>query len=97
MFKGGIYLCERENFKFEDFYNIIDGFKHDSKLILEYLYGKDVEINYWFLANEKKRVIIKFNNRGMKLFIEIETSNSLEDFNTYYEILQKDIDFVYKK
>ena len=95
MFKGNIDLCRKENFKFNDFYKLIDNFKEKADLTLEELKGQGSNLTYKF-SMEKDWVWINFDSRYENLSISLETDcKKLEDFNFYYTELKNIIDLIY--
>ena len=98
LFKGSLALCCDEEFKFNDFYKIINNFKNDMGLKLKNIMGKDSEITYIFGFDEPKKdnIFIIFDSRYEVLSIDIEACCSLEDFNLCYKKLQEQIKLIYK-
>lgn len=95
MFKGYIDLCRKEDFKFNDFYMLVDDFKEKADLTLEDLKGSGSELTYKF-SMEKDSIYITFDNKYTNLSIELETNcKKIEDFNFYYNELKKIIDLRY--
>ena len=94
MFKGNIGLCRKEDFKFNDFYMLIDDFKEKADLTLEELKGSGSELVYKF-SMEKDKVWIIFDSKYTNLSIDLETDCKLEDFNLYYNELKSIVDLRY--
>lgn len=88
MFKGYVDLCREEEFNFENFYKIVDNFKLESNLVLQRINCEGTKLIYIF-SNENDRVWIGFDSRYKQLNLELETECSLENFNYYYNKLQK--------